>query len=134
MARILCAHLLILIIATKKHCFLIVIVTDSSNSLASRHEFPLIPESLGSHEAMMGGTGGSTSGSSWLIGRIIGIPAETVPADVVAPSLSTIGEITSAFSRMAKPTPCQNDRKITDLMVQNLSTGSKGVSRSLVAK
>lgn len=30
--------------------------------------------------------------------------------------------------------PCQNDKKMTDLTVQNLSTGSKGVSKSRVAK
>uniref|UniRef100_A0A1B0CP61 Uncharacterized protein n=1 Tax=Lutzomyia longipalpis TaxID=7200 RepID=A0A1B0CP61_LUTLO len=65
---------------------------------------------------------------------ILSQPADTVPADVVAPSLSTMGEITSAFSRMAKPTPCQKERKITDLIVQNLRTGSKGVNKSFVAK
>lgn len=30
--------------------------------------------------------------------------------------------------------PCQNDRKITLLMVQNFKTGSKGIRRSRVAK
>lgn len=75
------------------------------------------------------------------------------------PALSTIGEITWAFSKIAKPTPvcknhsiiysknfnhqidyvyyyspCQNDKKITDLMVQNFNTGSNGVSKSRVAK
>ena len=30
--------------------------------------------------------------------------------------------------------PCQKERKMTDLMVKNLMTGSKGRSRSLVAK
>lgn len=32
-------------------------------------------------------------------------PADTVPADVVAPSLSTMGEITPPFSKIARPTP-----------------------------
>ncbi|EDX16178.1 GD14546 [Drosophila simulans] len=62
-------------------------------------------------------------------------PAETVPGSTVTvPALSTMGEITLAFSRMARPTPCQKDKKMTDLMVQNFSTGSNGVSRSRVAK
>lgn len=30
--------------------------------------------------------------------------------------------------------PCQKDKKMTDLIVRNLSTGSYGLSRSLVAK
>lgn len=32
-------------------------------------------------------------------------PADTVPADVGVPLLSIMGEITSAFSKTAKPTP-----------------------------
>jgi hypothetical protein len=30
--------------------------------------------------------------------------------------------------------PCQNERKITDLTVQNFNTGSNGIKRSFVAK
>ena len=37
-------------------------------------------------------------------------------------------------SKRASRTPCQNDKKITDLMVKNFKTGSNGLSSSRVAK
>lgn len=35
---------------------------------------------------------------------------------------------------MSSTLPCQNERKITDLMVKNFNTGSKGCRRSLKCK
>lgn len=37
-------------------------------------------------------------------------PADTVPADVTVPALSTIGDITFAFSNIARPTPVEIGR------------------------
>ena len=40
----------------------------------------------------------------------------------------------SKWQNVTNNPPCQKERKMTDLMVKNLMTGSKGRSRSLVAK
>lgn len=46
---------------------------------------------------------------------------------------SSYNSYTSGTSREVN-LPCQKDKKMTDLIVRNLSTGSYGLSRSLVAK
>ena len=50
----------------------------------------------------------------------------------ISQSVSSVGLIVCLF--VCWCIPCQNDKKITDLMIANFRTGSYGVSRSLVAK
>ena len=59
-------------------------------------------------------------------------PAETAPGEswMVVPSSLYMGLMIPTLSSIARRTPCQKDRKMTDLTVKNFHTGSKGLSRS----